>query len=144
MSWLRNEIDRLFDGFDRSGNSLFNFAPTRAASALVPALDMTDAGKEYHLTVELPGMNEEDVDIEVADGILSISGEKTEEKESEQQGYLLSERSYGAFSRRIALPSDTDPDAINASFQQGVLSLSIGKDEASTSRKRKIAIGKRS
>ncbi|MCI4592475.1 Hsp20/alpha crystallin family protein [Sphingobium sp. BYY-5] len=124
MGWLRGEIDRLFD--DLGGP--------------VPALELTDGGKAYRLTAELPGLADKDVQIEVADGVLTISGEKREESEHKDDGFLLSERRYGSFKRQIALPADVDADAIKAKFKHGVLSLTLGKDEKAAERSRKIAI----
>jgi Molecular chaperone (small heat shock protein) len=138
MGWLRGEIDRLFDDFGRPGQSIFSFAPRIVGP--VPALELTDDGKAYQLTAELPGLTDKDVNIEVADGVLTISGEKKEESERKDDGFLLSERRYGSFKRQISLPADVDADAIKAKFQHGVLSLTLGKDEKAAERSRKIAI----
>lgn len=138
MGWLRSEIDRLFDGFDRPGGGLLDFAPRRLAP--VPALEMTDAGKEYRLTAELPGLTEKDVEIGLADGILTISGEKKEEQERKEDGFLMSERRYGSFRRQIGLPSDVQPDAIAARFKDGVLTVTLPKDEKALPSSRKIPI----
>jgi HSP20 family protein len=138
MGWLRGEIDRLFDDFGRPGQSIFSFAPRIVGP--VPALELTDDGKAYQLTAELPGLTDKDVNIEVADGVLTISGEKKEEGERKDDGFLLSERRYGSFKRQISLPADVDADAIKAKFQHGVLSLTLGKDEKAAERSRKIAI----
>lgn len=143
MTWLRGEIDRLFDDFGQPARSLFNFPTgTKGVNGPIPALEMIDGEKEYRLTAELPGLGEKDVEVEVADGVLSISGQKKEESERKEGGYLMSERRYGSFSRSISLPADVDPDAIKASFANGVLTLTLGKDEKANARKRKIAIGK--
>ena len=77
MGWLRSEIDRLFDDFGRPGQSIFNFG--NRATLPVPALDMVEDEKAYRLTAELPGLKEDDVEISIADGVLTISGEKKEE-----------------------------------------------------------------
>jgi HSP20 family protein len=104
---------------------------------------MVGDDKEYRLTAELPGLTEKDIEISVADGVLSISGEKKEESERKQNGFLLNERHYGSFCREVALPSDVDPDAIKAQFKDGVLTVSIGKDQKAAKRARKIAIDKK-
>jgi HSP20 family protein len=139
VSWLRGEIDRLFDDFGQPGRSLFNF-PARV-SGPVPAIELADGGKDYTLTAELPGLTDKDVNVELADGVLSISGEKSEEAERKDGGYLLSERRYGSFRRQVALPADADPEAIAATFKDGVLTLTIGKDQKAAARTRKIPIG---
>lgn len=140
LGWLRTEIDRLFDDFGRPARNLFNFG----ASALgpIPALEMTEHDKAYRLTVELPGMKEEDVEVSVADGVLTISGEKREESERKDEGVLVSERRYGSFRRQLTIPSNVDPQAIAADFDKGVLAITLPKDTSAAERSRKIPIGK--
>jgi len=140
VGWLRSEIDRLFDDFGRPGQSLFNFG-TRGGSP-VPALELIEDDKAYKLTAELPGLKEDDVEISVSDGVLTISGEKKEESERKDKGFMLSERRYGLFQRQVALPADVDPNGIKARFDKGVLTLTLAKDEQVASRKQKIAIEK--
>lgn len=140
FNWLRGEIDRLFDDFPPRSHSLFNF-PVRSLVP-VPALDMTEDEKEYRIAAELPGLSDQDVDVSVADGILSITGEKREEKSGKEHGAMISERRYGRFERQVALPSDVNPDNIKAQFSRGILTLSLPKDEKAAARTRKIAIEK--
>lgn len=136
FGWLRHEIDRLFDDFGRPARSLFNpgegFGP-------VPALELLERDTDYRLTAELPGLKEEDIDVSLADGILTIKGRKEEDEERKDGGFMLSERRYGAFERRIRLPADADPNGIEAKFRKGVLTLTIAKDEKAP-RARKIAV----
>jgi HSP20 family protein len=141
MSWLRSEIDRLFEDFGRPARSVFNFGP-RSLLAPAPALELVDDDKSYRLTAELPGLQEQDVEISVAEGVLSISGEKKEEAERKDKGLLISERRYGSFQRQIQLPADVDPEKIKAQFKDGVLTVTLAKDEKAATRKRKIAIEK--
>lgn len=140
LGWLRDEIDRLFDDFPlgRPARSLFNF-PVQAGDAR-PALELVESERGYRLTMELPGIEEKDIDIELAEGVLTISGEKREERETKEAGCLISERSYGAFRRQIALPADVDADTLEAKVKNGVLSIEMKKDESATQRTRKIAI----
>ena len=137
---LRDEIDRLFDDFPLAlpGRSAFPFAPR---TAVVPAMELAEIDGGYELSVELPGIEEKDIDIEFADGMLTVSGEKREDSEKKEDGFLLSERRYGAFRRQMSLPADADPDTIAASFKQGVLKLQVKKDQQAAARARKIAIG---
>jgi len=137
MTWLRGEIDRLFEDFGHPARSIFNFA-TRGAP--VPPMELADIGDSYQLTAELAGMSDKDVTIEVAAGVLSVSGEKTESKDHDEGGCLMSERRYGAFARQITLPKDADADAISASFKNGLLTVTIAKDKKATAQKRTIAI----
>lgn len=140
LSRLRDEIDRLFEDFSftRPPRSLFAFESGRA---LNPAMElaMTDAG--YELSVELPGLEQKDIDIEFADGVLAVSGEKREESEKKQDGNLVSERRYGSFRRQLTVPADVDPETIEATFRNGVLKLTMKKDEQAANRTKKIKIG---
>jgi len=140
FSWLRSEIDRLFEDFGGPARNVFNLGLRSIAP--VPALDMTDEKTSYRLTAELPGLAETDVEVKVADGTLSISGEKKETSERQDKGFMLSERRYGAFERRIALPDDVDPEAITAQFKDGVLTVTMTKDEKAAAKTRTIAIEK--
>jgi HSP20 family protein len=137
---LRDEIDRLFDdfGFALPSRSVFSFQPR---AAVIPAMELAEGDGGYELSVELPGLEEKEIDVEFADGVLTVSGEKREESEKKENGYLMSERRYGSFSRQLTLPSDADPDSIEAKFKHGVLKLKMKKDEKAASRGKKIEIG---
>jgi HSP20 family protein len=135
FGWLRTEIDRLFDDFVPA-RSLFNFT----GGMPVPALELASGDKEYRLTAELPGLKDEDVEISVADGILTLKGEKREAEEHKEDGCLMSERRYGKFERRVALPADVDSDKIEAAFKKGVLTITLPKSADAHERARKIAV----
>lgn len=141
VGWLRNEIDRLFDDFSfaRPARSIFNFPV--AFDALRPAADLVDEGNSYRLSIELPGLKQDDIDVEYRDGVLTVAGEKKEESESKENGCLLSERHYGSFRRQLTLPNDVDAEGINADFKDGVLTLTLKKSEDSAAKPRKITIG---
>lgn len=136
---LREEIDQLFDDFNfsRPVRNIFQMPGTLDFS---PVVEMKDRKDRYELAVELPGMDDKDIDIEYSDGVLSISGEKRAESEEKTGDFLLSERSYGAFRRRLTLPSDADPNAIEASYRHGVLQIKVKKDQQAVNRVRKIAV----
>lgn len=140
IGWLRGEIDRLFDDFSflRPTRSAFNFP--MELDALRPVTDLVDEGTAYRLSVELPGLKQEDIDVEFRDGTLSISGEKKEETESKEGGCLISERRYGSVRRQLALPADVDPNGISAELKDGVLKLSLKKDQAAAAKSRRIEI----
>lgn len=138
LSRLRSEIDRMFDDFPRR-------FPTLQLGRLgehlsMPAVEMTETRKAYKLTVELPGIDAKDIKVEVEGDMLVISGEKKEEREEEEQGYRLSECSYGAFERRIALPSGADADRISAKAKNGVLRINLPKNEKAVAKTRKVEV----
>jgi len=125
---LQQEIDRLFDDFSR-GFAGFG------ATDLAPRMDVSETDKEIELTAELPGLEEKDVQINFADGVLTIRGEKKSEKEQKDKSYRLVERSYGSFARSVALPSGTDPDSIKATIANGVLKVTVPKPAAADAKK---------
>jgi HSP20 family protein len=117
---LQREIDRLFDSFTRD-------LPVPAAPELVPSMDVTETDKEIELTVEVPGLDAQDVEINLADDVLTIRGEKKAEKEEKDMNYWLVERTYGSFERQIALPPGVNPDSVKANVANGVLKITIPK-----------------
>jgi HSP20 family protein len=134
---LRTEVDRLFEGFPFRMPSL-NW---RGLAFAVPAIDMSETKKAYKITAELPGLDPDEVEVTVDQGILRIAGEKKEERDEEEQGYRLSERSYGAFERALTLPTAADPNKISAKFKNGVLTIIVAKDGAKQN-VRKISVAK--
>jgi len=135
---LHREMNRMFDDVFR-GFDLAPFGPTRALDGLGwPQIDIDETDKEVRITAELPGLDEKDVSLEIANGVLSISGEK--KSESEDKARRFSERFYGRFERRIPL-EDVDEDKVSAAFKKGVLTITVPK---STEAKnvRRIAINR--
>ena len=130
---FRREVDRLFDGFFSA--PAFSGGWSRAMGW--PSLEVSDTDHEVRVTAELPGMNEKDVDLTVQDGMLAIRGEKKSESEDRDRGW--SERYYGRFERRIALPDGADDSRCEATFRDGVLTVRIPKSE-SAARSRRIPI----
>jgi HSP20 family protein len=136
---LRTEVDRLFENFPFR---LPSMKLKRFVAA--PALEMTETGKAYKITAELPGIDPDNVDVTFEDGLLRIAGEKKEEREENERGYRLSERSYGAFERLVELPSTANPEKIDAKFRNGILTITVAKDGEEKRNVRKISIGKQS
>lgn len=120
---LQREIDRLFDDFTRGWPTFGGLVTTD----LLPSMDVTETDKEIEITAELPGLEEKDVEINVADNVLTIRGEKKAEKEEKDKDYRLVERTYGSFSRTLELPPGVDPDMIKASIAKGVLKVTVAK-----------------
>jgi len=146
---LRREVDRLFDDFSggmwRSpfGRSFFDIEPFRRAETAfgaVPAVDVTQTDKGYEITAELPGMEEKDVEVKLSNGILTIKGEKRDDKEEKQKGYYMRERSFGSFERSFQVPEDVDTNKVSASFKKGVLTIMLPKSAEVQKAEKKIEI----
>jgi HSP20 family protein len=118
---LQREIDRLFDEVTEG------WAGTGRTRGLIPSVDLAETENEIEITAELPGLEEKDVEIHVADNVLTIKGEKKAEKEQTEKNYRMYERSYGSFLRRIELPNGVNADKIKASLANGVLKVTIPK-----------------
>lgn len=132
---FRSEVDRLFDSFFAPFGSSFMApifsGPYEGEPMLRPSLDLEASDAEYSVAVELPGVDEKDVTVEVNKNMLTISGEKKKEaEEKDEKGIRHVERSYGFFERALALPDDADIDNIKASFDKGVLRVTIPRVEA--------------
>ncbi|MCX8568104.1 MULTISPECIES: Hsp20/alpha crystallin family protein [Hyphomicrobiales] len=130
---LRREVDRLFDDFHPFGwRGSFPRLPEPRTSfegswPLAPAMDLVEKEKEYEITAEMPGADEKNIDIKVTNHLLTIKGEKSEEKEEKKKDYFLSERRYGSFQRSIQIPDGIDPDKIEATFSKGILTVRLPK-----------------
>jgi HSP20 family protein len=146
MDSLRREIDRLFGDFD-SGFSLFpfrrsffDFVPTERATNNMVAVDVYAHDTGYEIKADLPGIDEKDVEVKLVDGGVLIKGERKEEKEEKDKGYVVSERSYGSFERFFALPEGVDMNKISATFAKGVLTVVLPKTQEAKLQEKKIAI----
>src|SRR4051794_28046903 len=118
---LQSEVNRVFDAFfGGSGNA------TRARR-WVPPVDLVETDDHLVLRADLPGMKREDVEIEIKDGALTVSGERKADHEENAEGYYRVERAFGRFSRSLTLPDGIEPDAVEASFADGVLEVRIPK-----------------
>lgn len=133
---LRREMERVFDDAFRGFGVLGDW---RGANGFGwPHVEVTDRDKEIRVTAELPGLEEKDVEINLDDGALVLRGEKRTEHEDEARRY--SERLYGRFERRIALPAEVDEERAKATFKNGVLTVTLPKTEQAQERVRRIAI----
>lgn len=134
LNTLQTEMNRLFNTFfDDSGRN----GETRRRWA--PAVDLLEREDSLVLRADLPGLKEDEVQIEVRDNVLTISGERRAEFEDSEQGYYRIERAFGSFSRSLTLPNGVDADRIDASFDNGVLEVQIPKPEER--KPRRISIG---
>lgn len=144
LDTLRREVDRLFEDF-RHGTSrgIFDMEPFWRGGLSFgksPAVDVAEKDKRFEVTAELPGLSDKDIDVKYADGVLTISGEKKEEKEEKQKDYYLSERRYGSFQRSFQLPNGIDPDKIEATFKNGVLTVTLPKSAEAVKNEKKVEI----
>ena len=129
MDSLHKEMDRLFDEFWKgSGPHHFMNQPWFEGE-LTPRIDESEDDKAIHVKVELPGMDEEDVDITLSNGVLTVRGEKKREDEEKGKDYYRSERSFGAFRRSLPVPADIDESKIEAEFKKGILYIELPKSE---------------
>jgi len=147
---FRDELDRLFDDFFTA----FPFGPARARrltadpwrrfqgvfDAAFPAVDVAETPQEYRITVELPGLEEKDVELALGEAVLTIKGEKKQESEERKESYRVSERRFGSFQRSFRLPEDVDPERIEASFKAGVLTITLPRRAEAAAKGRRIEI----
>lgn len=150
LSDLRAEMDRLFDRFSSGfpslsmGRDLFDWDPFRtsggAFSVSAPHVDVSETEKGYEISAELAGMDEKDINVEVKDDVLTLSGEKKEESEKEEKDYHVSERRFGSFRRSFRLPSSVNQDKLSADFKKGVLKIVLPKSAESQKKSRKIDV----
>jgi HSP20 family protein len=134
LGTLQTEMNRLF-------NTVFD-GPTPSGAAMrrwMPAMDLVESDDHFVLRADLPGMSEDDVNIELEDSTLTISGERKSEHEAKNEGFYRVERATGAFSRSLTLPKGVDPESVTARFDRGVLEVRIPKP--AERKPRRISIG---
>jgi HSP20 family protein len=130
---LRKEVDRLFDDFGddfwrRPFRSLAGLERSWAQKFVAaPPADVVETDKAYEITAELPGIDQKNIEVNVANGGITIKGEKKEETEEKKKDYYVSERRYGSFERYFSLPEGVDADKIEATFKNGVLKVTLPK-----------------
>ncbi len=105
------------------------------AASLTPAVDVMEEKDKYLITADLPGLKQEDINVEVDDNILKISGERKEEKEEKEKKYHYVERSYGSFARSFTLLRNADAEKIKANYKNGELKLEVPKTEEAKPKK---------
>lgn len=142
---VHDEIDRVFDDFFRGFGlpSLFSmddWPRLEPASVLRPQLDISESKSGYEITVEVPGVEQNDLELSVHEGVLAIRGEKRQDKREESDRYHRVERSYGAFQRELSLPSDADADRIEASFRNGVVRIRVPRRADAAAASKRIPI----
>jgi HSP20 family protein len=150
MATMRREFDRMLEDFPWGwrrplARGLFDVEPFfRGFTGVgaIPVVDIAEKDKEYEITAELPGMDESNIDVKFADGLLTIKGEKSEEKEEKKKDYYLSERRYGSFQRSFPVPESVDAGKIEAKFVNGVLTIKLPKSAEAQKNEKRIVIKK--
>lgn len=144
---LRHQIDRLMADFDWPDLRLAwphkaALSPSAwpALGAAIPAVDLVERNGGYELQAELPGMKEDQIEVKLSNGMVTIKGEKSSELVKDDDDYHLRERSYGSFQRSFRVPANVDPDKIEASFDKGVLKVTLPKTAAAVESARKIEV----
>lgn len=140
LNTIQNEMNRLFNTFfDAPAPQAGGTAGS--ARRWIPAMDLVETQDDFVLRADLPGLSESDVNIELEDNVLTISGHRKAEHQENKEGYYRVERSWGSFSRSLTLPEGVNPEAVKASFDRGVLEVRIPKPEQRKPRKVAISVG---
>lgn len=144
---LRHQVDEMVeDAFGRFQKMMFphiewpTFTGKGEEKAGIARFDFSENDKAVTVTAEVPGMAEDDIEVVVENGILTIKGEKKSEREEKDDNYYLSERRFGAFSRSFRLPDGVLEDKIDADFKKGVLTVSMPKGASAQKAPRRIAV----
>jgi HSP20 family protein len=141
---MRDEMDRVFEQFERGfprWPSVFRRGSGDVA-VMVPEFDVRENNNAITIEAELPGVDEKDVSVTMANSMLTIKGEKKQQKEEKAENYYLAERSYGAFERSLRLPDTIDETKVEAKFDKGVLKVTAAKKPEAVKAERKIEIKK--
>jgi len=133
---MRREMDRVWDSFFEGGLR----GRTERAGEWLPSLDVSETKNELVVKAEVPGMDPKDIDISLSDGVLTIKGEKKQEREEKEADYHLVERSYGSFTRSVQLPKEVQSQKINASYKDGILKVTLPKSEEAKKKEIKIKV----
>jgi HSP20 family protein len=141
LSSLQREIDKVFEDFGRGfGMTPFPRFAEPANRMVSPSMDVKETDKTFELTAELPGVSEKDVEVTIADNMLTIRGEKKAEKKEEKDDYHMVERTYGSFQRTLRLPFDAKAEDVDAQFKDGVLKVILTKPPEVAAKTQKVEI----
>lgn len=140
FSVLQRDLNRMFDDFFKGFETLSIGGAEERLRGFSPSVDMKENEKELTIKAELPGIDEKDIEVSLADDVLTLQGEKKEEKEQKGKDYYHVERSFGSFRRVLPLPIGADTQKAEASFKKGVLTITIPKSEEAKSKVKRIAI----
>jgi len=138
MEVFQRNMDRLFEGM--MGERPVMLPEYWAAGEMAPRLDESEDDKAYHVDIELPGMNEKDVEVTLSDGLLTVSGEKKAAEAEKGERFFRRERAYGSFRRTLPLPGEVDEGKIKAEFHNGVLTIDLPKTKEAQAKVRRIGV----
>ncbi len=135
LSSLRREMDRLWENFfvERPLGKIWE-------REWAPSLDMSETKDNFVVKAEVPGIDAKHIDISLTGDVLTIRGEKSQEKEEKEEDYHLVERSYGSFSRSVRLPAEVESNKIKASYKNGILRITLPKSEKAKAKEVKIKV----
>ncbi|HOV91076.1 MAG TPA: Hsp20/alpha crystallin family protein [Syntrophorhabdaceae bacterium] len=135
MERIRKEMDNIWDTF-------FDRRPVRGdgVSEWMPSLDVSETKNSYIVKAEVPGIDPKDVEISLSENVLTIKGEKKQEKEEENENYHIIERSYGGFTRSFKLPGQIQGDKVKANYKNGILKITLPKTEEAKKKEIKITV----
>lgn len=139
---LRDQFDRMFESMMHGWPMPWREAPRLDLGNFdfAPRVDTAETETAYEISAELPGVDEKDVKLTLEDNVLCISGEKKAEREEKKKDYVMSERSYGSFKRAFTLPDNVAAEKIAATFEKGVLKVTLPKAAPSPAKHREISI----
>ena len=145
---LRREVDRLFEDFTLNPFRLplrrpaFDLEPFWQPDSWVaqPAIDLVERDNGFELTAEMPGLEEKNISVDVANGVLTVKGQKEEDKVEKKEDFHLRERRFGSFSRSVRVPETVDADKIEATFKNGVLKVTLPKKPEAQKPTKKIEV----
>jgi HSP20 family protein len=146
---LRNQVDRLFHDFQtgflqtpfyRTLPDIESFWRRDLGFNVTPAIDIVEKDRAFEVTAELPGLDAKNIDIQLSDGMLTIKGEKQEEKEEKTKDRYVSERRYGSFRRTLQVPGSVDAEKIEASYKSGVLTVTLPKSAEAEKKQKTVPV----
>lgn len=137
---LHREMDRLFDSLWNEGLGSSLLSGDWSRMDVTPQLDVTEDDKSFTVTVDLPGMDEKNVDVALSDRVLTIRGKKEEDQETKDKDYYRRERAYGSFRRSIEIPAAVDSSKIDAKFRKGVLTIYLPKTKEAQDKTKHIEV----
>lgn len=139
MKYSRPNIDLHSKNFSDILDEFFNESLNYRKDSFMPSVDISETEKEFEVSVALPGMKKEDINVDLENGRLSISGERKFENEENNKNYHRVESGFGSFSRSFQLPDTIDEDSIAAKYEDGVLNITIEKSEEKVKKQIKIS-----